>query len=126
MPRPPTAVVDIDGVIATGTIEEVYSKEAGWAYEKCKPIKPGIAVLSLLKDRGVRIILHTSRWSEEDRTATINWLAKYEVPYDELIMDKPSGDIYVDDKGLYFRPARTTSAEIMERIFENRKRERRE
>lgn len=96
-PRPPTIVVDIDGVIATGTREEVYSDEAGWAYEKCKPIMRTIEALRALKDEGIRIVLHTSRW-QKDEEITLIWLGVHDVPFDELIMGKPSGDLYIDDR----------------------------
>jgi uncharacterized HAD superfamily protein len=126
MPRPPTAVVDIDGVIATGTTEEVYSEEAGWAYEKCKPIPEGIRMLENFRTEGICIVLHTARWDSDDRVATENWLAKHEVPYDELIMDKPSGDIYIDDKGAHYQPGITDHKVLVERLYENRVKERRD
>jgi len=96
-PRPPTVVVDIDGVIATGTVEKVYSEAAGWAYEKCEPIMSTIDALRGLKAEGVRIVLHTSRWSK-DEDVTLQWLGRFKVPFDELVMGKPSGDLYIDDR----------------------------
>jgi uncharacterized HAD superfamily protein len=96
------AVVDIDGVIATGG-KEVYSKEAGWAYEKCVPIHEGVAMLRRFRRNGVEIKLHTARW-ESDREKTEKWLEKYDIPYDSLRMGKPSGDIYIDDRGYRFVP----------------------
>jgi len=101
----PTIVCDIDGVIADGSIEEVYSDEAGWAYEKCKPIKSMIDILVSLKKGGIRIILFTARL-ERDREITEKWLNEHKVPYDELKMNKPFGHIYIDDRGIYpFNPS---------------------
>jgi len=92
-----TIVFDVDGVIATGTKEEVYSDRAGWAYEKCRPIPPTIDLIRQLHEAGVRIVLHTARW-ESDREVTKKWMEDHEVPFDELVMGKPSADLYVDDK----------------------------
>jgi dTDP-glucose pyrophosphorylase len=33
---------------------------------------------------------------------TLDWLEKYEVPYDEIFFWKPNGDIYIDDKAKTF------------------------
>lgn len=97
--KKPIIVCDIDGVIATGTAADVYSDEAGWAFDKCKPIEAGIKFLEEMRWQGCAIILHTSRWGD-DRAITILWLAQHGVPYDELVMDKPLGDLYVDDKAM--------------------------
>jgi histidinol phosphatase-like enzyme len=43
-----TLVLDLDGVIATGTTEEVYSDEAGWAFEKCEVMEGAKEGLELL------------------------------------------------------------------------------
>jgi len=95
--KKPIAVVDIDGVLATGTVEDVYSEDAGWAFGKCSPIFEGIEILNRLREQDVKIVLHTARW-EDDRAVTEHWLSSHEVAYDELIMGKPSADIYIDDK----------------------------
>lgn len=93
----PIIVCDIDGVIATGTKEKVYSNEAGWNYSECLPIAAGIKLLNELREANAVIILHSARW-EEDKQITEAWLADHEVPYDELVLGKPYGDIYLDDK----------------------------
>jgi uncharacterized HAD superfamily protein len=99
--KQPTAVIDIDGVIAGGTREEIYSDAAGWCFEKCYPIERGIRLVNELKRRGVRIKLFTAR-HESDQRVTEKWLEKHGVLYDELIMGKPSGHIYIDDRAYLF------------------------
>lgn len=113
MARPPTAVVDIDGVIATGGIE-VYSNEAGWAYEKCKVIPEGKHMLVRLREHDIRVILHTARW-ESDRAKTEKWLKENDIPYDELVMNKPSGDVMIDDRN-WPEPFRPTSAAVFDAL----------
>ena len=132
MPRPPTIVVDIDGVLATGTPEEVYSNKAGWAYEKCSPKQQTIEVLKrvvektrVLGNNRVRIVLFTARW-EQDREKTVKWLSDHDVPYDILHMGKPPADLYLDDKNYpisFEGPDTTVEAEadrILEALCENR------
>lgn len=93
---------DIDGVIAAGTEETVYSDEAGWAYEKCTPIRSTIETIRILRGEGHQIILMTARY-ESDLEVTKEWLSTHGVPYDRLIMGKPNADLYIDDKN-YPRP----------------------
>lgn len=125
MPRPVTVVFDIDGVLATGTQEEVYSNAAGWDYAKCTPMHQGIKLLKHLKKEKVRIVLHTARWGS-DRAVTEAWLKEHKIPYDELLLGKPSADLYIDDKGFHWDtlPDPVSDAirgkEITKYIFENR------
>lgn len=114
-------VVDIDGVVATGTKEEVYSDEAGWNYAKCKPIEEGIRFVRELYDAGIYVKFHTSRW-EQDLDLTRDWLLKHEVPYHELIMGKPSGDLYIDDRNypISFQPQAGYTAKDVIGVIEAR------
>jgi uncharacterized HAD superfamily protein len=98
----PIICFDIDGVIAEGTIDEVYSDAAGWAYEKCTPVKSTINIIWELRNKGAYIILNTAR-PKRDYTKTVEWLFKHGVVYDELIMDKPYAHLYIDDKNFPVR-----------------------
>lgn len=120
--QPKTAVVDIDGVIATGTKEEVYSEEAGWAYDKCRVIPEGVTLLHKLRGEGIRIVLHTARFLE-DEVKTLWWLEHNRIPFDRLVMGKPQGDIYVDDKALAYRPECTSVQDVLSELDRLRKRE---
>lgn len=94
-------IFDIDGVIATGTVKDVYSDEAGWNYLKATPIPGAKETLEQLKKLGFRIVLLTSRRSS-DRQKTVEWLEKHEIPYDEVYFDKPRGIYMFDDKAHKF------------------------
>lgn len=93
----PIICFDIDGVIADGTEAEVYSDKAGWAYDKCIPIRKVISVIWELRNKGAYIILHTARL-HSDKEKTIKWLEEHNVGYDELIMGKPYAHLYIDDR----------------------------
>jgi len=114
MNREPTVVFDMDGVIATGTREKVYSEKAGWAYECCTPIQTTIDLMNDLREEGIKLVINTARW-EDDRAKTIIWLAEHEVPYDELLMGKPSADLYIDDKNypMPFLPAEDNDVDMV-------------
>lgn len=106
-----TVVFDMDGVLATGTTEDVYSDAAGWSYEKCDPLHEGIALARWCKEHGYRVVIMTARW-EQDRAKTQNWLSWHKVPYDELIMGKPSAVLYIDDRALRFKGDGTALSDI--------------
>lgn len=53
-------------------------------------------MLRTFRAEQIQIVLHTARW-ERDRDKTVWWLEHHNIPYDQLLMDKPSGDLYVDD-----------------------------
>jgi len=97
-----TYVVDIDGTLCTITDGD---------YKKAKPIKKRIDKINKLFKEGNIIVLHTARgmgrfrgnaWKShhEFLLLTESQLKKWGVLYHELIMGKPSGDFYIDDKGI--------------------------
>ena len=85
-------VVDIDGILTKET--EGFGPEF---YPKRTPIKYNIDTLINYKERGFKIILYSARY-EEDYRMTKTWLEKYNVPYDKLILGKPQGHQYIDDR----------------------------
>lgn len=93
-------VFDLDGTLCTQTAS---------LYNFAMPIPERIAMVNRLYDEGHDIIIFTARgMSEKDETsATLRYwdltetqLKHWGVKYHELIFGKPSGDIYVDDKGM--------------------------
>ncbi len=97
-----TYVFDIDGTICTNT----YGK-----YEKAIPLMERIKKINFLYDNGHTIIMLTARGM--GRTGN-NRQKSYELLYEftkrqldgwglkfhELFLGKPSGDFYIDDKGV--------------------------
>jgi len=95
--------VDIDGTLCTLT-------EDG-NYRKAKPIRERIEKINKLYKKGHTIVLHTARgmgrfegntWKCHNAFffLTEKQLKEWGVLYHKLIMGKPSGDFYIDDKGI--------------------------
>lgn len=101
-----TVVVDLDGVLV-----DFRGCKQGCNYLKYPdvlpdrghcPEMPGAArSLYKLKEMGYVIVIHTSR-AKEEREATERWLSVHKMAYDQLVMEKPRGWLYIDDFGLKF------------------------
>lgn len=98
--------VDIDGTICQNI-------KRGDNYYDALPIVGAVETLKRLKAEGVYIVLHTARGmaTYENNEAKViamhaeklvQWLRKFEIPYDELLFAKPHVDFFIDDKGYRF------------------------
>lgn len=100
--------IDLDGVIT-----DFHNCDQGCVYtsypynwkelhrDKCKVMNGAVAALRLMRQEGFKVIIYTAR-IEEEREVTVKWLAKHEIPYDELVMSKPQAFIYIDDFAHHF------------------------
>jgi len=86
-----TIVCDIDGCITNEIVGYTYD-----SYNKRTRNNFTIEALKDYKRRGYRIVLYTARHKEDEKITT-KWLAENDVPYDELVLGKPLGNVYVDD-----------------------------
>jgi len=89
------------------------NKKPGEEYQDVLP-KPGaVEYLKELKSNGHYIIIYTARNMVTHNNnlgkilaiqapIVIDWLKKYDIPYDELLFGKPHADYFVDDKGITF------------------------
>ena len=87
-----TFVIDIDGTICVNTFGD---------YEKAKPIQERIDYVNKLYKIGNRIKFFTARGSGTGidwREKTEYQLKEWGVKYHELILGKPEGDVFLDDK----------------------------
>ena len=103
-----TIVVDLDGVI----IDQKKCKHH-CDYERypenhmelkrmlCPVNVTSIKVIHELRVRGLRITIHTAR-IEAERAVTERYLESVGCEYDELVMDKPTAILYIDDNGFRF------------------------
>ncbi len=96
-------VFDIDGTIC--------DKNNNDDYDKCFPYLGRIGLINKLYDEGNVIVFHTARGMgrhnnnaqlaiQEFYALTEEQLKEWGVKYHQLILGKPSGDIYIDDKGI--------------------------
>ena len=96
-----TFVFDIDGTICTITNGD---------YSLAEPLRDRIEAINKLYLEGNTIIFHTARGMGRSNNSQIfanrkfkkftqKQLDNWGVKYHKLFMGKPSGDIYVDDKG---------------------------
>lgn len=96
-------VFDVDGTICS-------IKKPNEDYSEVEPYQDLIDVINILHDNGYYIIFHTARGmkSHAGDLTSINrfvkpvleeWLKKHQVKYHELVMGKPFGGSYIDDKG---------------------------
>lgn len=112
-----TIVIDLDNTLTV---------ESNAPYEKKIPNYPVIEACRKYHDLGFKIIIHTSRnmrtydgdidtIKKVTYPIIIEWLEKYNVAYDEVIVGKPwCGDngFYVDDKAV--RPSEFVSLSFEE------------
>ena len=96
-------VFDIDGTICT--------KVTDGDYNKAEPIQDRIELVNNLYDEGHTIVFQTARGmgrSDDSQLFAIEFFTKrtkqqlerWGVKYHKLFLGKPSGDIYIDDKGM--------------------------
>lgn len=84
-----TIVIDIDGVIfeEAPTFDKIFSK----------PVDGAIESINDLYDQGYLIILFSARnWQMFKQTEYS--LLQYKVKYHSLVLGKPAGDYYIDDR----------------------------
>jgi|TARA_R110000744_G_scaffold90507_7_gene175681 hypothetical protein len=96
-------VFDLDGTIC--------DKDKNDDYDKSYPFLERIRKVNKLYDEGNYIVFHTARgMGRNDNSApkaiqqfyalTAEQLSTWGVKYHQLILGKPSGDMYIDDKGV--------------------------
>ena len=97
---------DLDGVICE-------TKKAGESYADVKVLPGARETLQRLRDAGHTIIIHTARHMKtcqgnvglviaRQGKVTLDWLARHDIPYDEIVFGKPYAHVYVDDNGYRF------------------------
>lgn len=98
--------IDLDGVICE-------LRREGVSYEHLAPVPGAVEKLHSLKASGHTIIIHTARHMKtcagnvgrvmaRQGLATLQWLERNGVPYDEIHFGKPHADVYIDDNAFRF------------------------
>jgi len=97
-----TYVFDIDGTICTNTYGD---------YKLASPISNRIDKINELYESGHKIVFLTARGMGRHKNVafkahrefydmTLEQLKSWNVKFHELYLGKPSGDVYIDDKGI--------------------------
>jgi len=96
---------DIDGVICKTKKDD---------YKNSKPIKKSIKIINELYDDGNIVLIFTARFMGRSKDNikiakkvgykfTYNQLKKWNLKFHKLIFGKPSFDLFVDDKSIFFQ-----------------------
>ena len=101
-----TICFDIDNIICKTNAKKIYSKS--------KPLKNNIKVINDAYNNGFNIILYTARYMGRSKgnleevkkkimPLTIKQLKNWKVKYHKIYFGKPSFDLFIDDKSLFFK-----------------------
>lgn len=112
---------DIDGTICE-------NKVGNLTYDTVRPLPGAIETLQWLRLEGHTIILITGRHMKtcsgnvgqviaKQGKTLLDWLARYDIPYDEIHFGKPHYDIMIDDASHKHVEWNTTQRAIYERII---------
>lgn len=88
-----TLIVDIDDVLAVDNSRTPIGRRL--------IVNEAAESIRFLKQKGFRIILHTSRPKYQE-TETIKWLNENKIEFDRIKFGKPRGILYIDDRGYRF------------------------
>lgn len=84
-------IIDMDGTICT--------EEKTFSRSMAVPLDNAVESINQLYEEGHIIIIYSARtWMEYEMT--VNWLLKYGVKYHQLILGKPVGDVWIDDRAI--------------------------
>lgn len=117
-------VIDVDGTLAG-------PRGPGQSYAEVKPLPRVVQRIRSLKKQGYWVILYTSRNMRtyggnigrimcHTAPVLVEWLARHEIPYDELHFGKPwcgHDGFYVDDRAIRPREFVTLELEEIEAVF---------
>ena len=101
-----TICFDIDNIICKTNFKKNYLKSV--------PLKENIKVINELYDSGFNIILYTARYmgrckgnlkkiNKLIKPLTLKQLNRWEVKYHKIYFGKPSFDLFIDDKSIFFK-----------------------
>lgn len=101
-----TICFDIDNVICNTNQKNDYTKS--------KPIKKNIKIINKAYKKGFYIIIYTARYmgrckgdlkkvKKKIMPLTLKQLKSWNVKYHKIYFGKPSFDLFIDDKALFFK-----------------------
>jgi capsule biosynthesis phosphatase len=98
--------IDLDGVICR-------LRRTGESYAELAPTPGAVEKLRSLRAAGHYVIIYTARHMKtcqgnvgqviaRQGAATLEWLARHGIEFDEIHFGKPHADVYLDDNALRF------------------------
>ena len=95
-------------------IDNVICNTIGKNYKNATPNKKSIKKINELFERGYMIKLFTGRYMGRNNESnvgarkqgykmTVNQLKRWKIKYHKLLFGKPSFDLFIDDKSIYFK-----------------------
>ncbi len=97
----------MDGTICTE--ERTYSRSMA------KPLDNAVESINRLYDEGHTIIIYSARtWMEYEMT--VDWLSRYGVKYHQLMLGKPVGDVWIDDRAITCDGWSNVNQKLLEKI----------
>ena len=117
-------VIDLDGTICP-------IKEKNQSYSDLLPNKGAVEKLKSYKEKGHYIIIQTARnMATQDGNlgkvmknigkVTLDWLEKFDIPYDEIFFGKPNAHLYIDDRAFRFSSWDELPVEEVEVMFKEK------
>jgi capsule biosynthesis phosphatase len=99
--------IDVDGVLCE-------LRRANQTYADVQPLPGAVEKMTALKASGHYLILNTARHMvtcnsnvglvvARQGKILMDWLARHNIPYDELWFGKPHADVYLDDNAYRFQ-----------------------
>lgn len=113
-------MIDLDGTICP-------IKQTHQHYSELEPLPGAIEKLKQLKAAGHYLIIMTARNMATQEAnlgkvmknigkTTLDWLDKYQIPYDEIHFGKPNAHLYIDDRALRFESWSQIDEETLEQL----------
>lgn len=117
-------VIDLDGTICP-------IKKSNEHYADLKPFDEAVARLGEMRAAGHYIIIQTARNMATQESnlgkvmknigkVTLEWLERYEVPYDEIYFGKPNAHLYIDDRALRFSTWKDITPDLLNELSKER------
>ena len=79
----------------------ICSEEKTFSRALAKPLEGAVNGINKLYNEGHTIIIYSSRtWMEFEMTS--DWLKKHKIKYHQLVLGKPIGDLWIDDRAMRF------------------------
>lgn len=99
-------VIDMDGTIC--------SEEKTYSRPMAKIMVDAVESINDLYDEGNTIIIYSARsWQEYEMTE--HWLKEHNIRYSQLVMGKPIGDVWIDDRAITFDNWKNVAKKIEEK-----------